>query len=290
VKPRGRGEVNEKGGEISALLSSLSVSRFQSILAAEVLTVKIFHFRQNIKYALAIFAILLMFSLPMSPEAPKSGILLVAKPVGISSFDVIRKLRKILNTRKIGHAGTLDPFASGLMILGVNRGTKLLSRFLKADKCYRAELFFGMNSTTDDPEGEKTVVPRAKAFSQTYLESVLPLFLGKIQQVPPLYSALKIKGKRACDRVRKGEDVSAEVQAKVREVEIFTITILEFAFPKVVLDIHCGSGTYIRSLARDLGEKLGTGAYLTALTRTMIGKFELGLAKKMEEVTLENVF
>lgn len=226
----------------------------------------------------------------MQDQNSPSGLLLIDKPVGISSFGVIRKIRKILNIRKIGHGGTLDPFASGLMILGVNKGTKLLSQFLHADKTYIGEFYFGATSTTDDPEGEISYTQNVQPFSQGELEKVLPEFIGKILQTPPVYSALKIQGKRSCDRVRSGEDMTEEMEKKTREVEIYSIKILGFDFPKVTLEVHCGGGTYIRSLARDLGEKMDTGAYLLNLRRTGIGEFTTEEAEKIEEATIDSIF
>jgi tRNA pseudouridine55 synthase len=214
----------------------------------------------------------------------KSGIFLIYKPKGISSFDVIRKAKKLLNTRKIGHAGTLDPLAEGLMVLGVNAGTKALSALLLERKSYRAGIFFGACSTTGDEEGEKTFF-HEKKFSHEELEKVLPKFLGKIKQVPPSYSAIKIKGKRACDRMRKGE----EVLLPKRTVEIFSLQLLSFEYPKIELYVECGSGTYIRSLVQDIGEVMKTGAYLQHLSRESLGNFALNEALSIEEISFQKI-
>lgn len=214
-----------------------------------------------------------------------SGLLLVDKPTGITSFDVIRKARKQLQTRKIGHAGTLDPFASGLLVLAVNEATKVLSELILTEKKYVAEVCFGATSSTDDPEGEITQVSNAPAFSKADLEGTLKKFTGTIAQTPPVYSALKIKGKRACDRVRAGEDVSEAIAKKTREVEIFSLELLSFDFPKATIEVHCSSGTYIRSLARDIGAALQTGAYLSALRRTSVGNFNIENAVKIDDIS-----
>ncbi len=217
------------------------------------------------------------------------GLLLVNKPSGKTSFDVIQQIRKTLNTKKVGHAGTLDRFATGLVVVAVGEATKVLSELLLSDKTYIAELHFGITSDTDDSEGEKIIMPNIKKFSRSDLQSVLSKFLGKIQQMPPLYSALKSQGKRLSDRVRRGEDMQVIQQQKTREVEILSIEILEFAFPKVTIEVQCGSGTYVRSLARDLGKEMQTGAHLSALQRTQIWPFRIINAKSPDEIHREDV-
>lgn len=212
------------------------------------------------------------------------GFLLVYKPVGYTSFDVVREAKKILHTKTIGHAGTLDPLAEGLLLLGVNSATKALSELLFEKKSYRAKVFFGANSSTGDEEGEKTFL-RGNKFSRNELEMVLPKFFGIIQQIPPVYSAVKINGKRACDRVRKGEEISLPE----RTVEIFSIQIISFSYPNAEILIECGSGTYIRSLVQDIGECLGTGAYLKSLIRESLGIFSLNDAISIKDISYKNL-
>ncbi len=208
------------------------------------------------------------------------GFLNINKPKGITSFDVIFKLRKILGIKKIGHSGTLDPLATGVLPIAVGNAARLIE-FLEDDKKYVAELKFGEISTTYDDEGEKTFVA-APNFSRDELEAVIEGFIGKIQQIPPIYSAIKIGGKKLYELARKGESV--EIQP--RGVEIYSIKLLEFTAPSVAkIEVHCSKGTYIRSLAYDIGQKLGCGAYLTALKRTRAGAFEITNAITIEEAS-----
>lgn len=178
----------------------------------------------------------------------------------------------------------MDPLAEGLMILGVNGGTKALSHILLASKSYRAQMRFGIYSSTGDEEGEKTELPTA-SFTLEDFEKIIPQFLGKISQMPPVYSALKINGKRACDRVRDGE----EVTLTVRTIEIFKLEISHFDFPTAEIFVECSSGTYIRSLVQDLGESMGSTAYMTALTRESLGNFLLKDACELDAISWEKV-
>lgn len=215
-----------------------------------------------------------------------NGFLLINKPKGITSFDVIRKVRKILGVRKIGHAGTLDPMATGLLLLAIGEGTKLLEYLIQKDKTYLAEIKLGAISTTYDAEGEITQSDFQEKIKKEELEKVIQKsFLGKIQQVPPKYSALKINGQKAYDLARRGE----EVKLQAREVEIYRNEILKYDFPDLTLAIDCSTGTYIRSIANDLGEKLGCGGYLTKLERTRVGKFDLADALELEDVSEKEI-
>ncbi len=213
-----------------------------------------------------------------------NGFLLINKPTGITSFDVVRKLRKILNLRKIGHAGTLDPLAEGLMILALGEGTKLLEFLLKENKTYEAEVTLGKESDTYDAEGVLKNIS-AKEISNGELKKALQKFRGKIQQIPPKYSALKINGQKAYELARQGK----EVEMKVRDVEVFGIEILEYIYPTLKLKIDCSTGTYIRSIAHDLGQELKVGGYLTKLKRTKIGKYVLGNSVSLEEVEVAKI-
>lgn len=208
----------------------------------------------------------------------ENQIILIDKPAGISSFGVVAKVRGRLKAElgrkvKVGHTGTLDPFATGLLILLTGQMTKKSSEFLKLDKEYIAELKLGYVSSTGDPEGEITEVISSK-HSYSSLEkvtSVINSFVGEIDQTPPKFSAIKINGERAYKLARKGQDF----EIPSRKVTIYNIEILDYHYPELKIKVHCSSGTYIRTLAEDIGKKLGTGAYLTALRRTKIGKYSV---------------
>lgn len=213
------------------------------------------------------------------------GFLLIDKPQGITSFGVVRAARKILQERKIGHLGTLDPLATGLIALFVGRGTKLLEFFLRSDKEYEAEIVLGATSETFDAEGEVSAVLVKHKPDRAEIELALSRFLGRISQMPPLYSALKINGKRACDWARQG----VEVKLKSRLVEIKNLEITAYAWPVLNLRVACGSGTYIRSLAHDLGAVLEVGGYLNALRRTKVGSFALEDAVTLADLCTEDL-
>lgn len=207
-----------------------------------------------------------------------NSILLIDKPSGITSFDVIRQLRKKLGIRKMGHAGTLDPLASGLLIIAVEGATKELSKYMGLPKEYEVRIEFGKVSDTYDADGEVQATGRAAAnSSREDFEKILPQFTGDIHQMPPAFSALKINGRRAYDLARKG----LEVKLEPRTVYIESIEILEWNWPLVKLRVRCGKGTYIRSLAHDLGQTLGCGGYVKELRRTKIGEFRVEDAEKL---------
>lgn len=195
----------------------------------------------------------------------------IYKPKGITSFDVIYKLRKRLKIKKIGHSGTLDPMADGVMQIAVGNTSRLLE-YLGSDKEYIAEVCFGWTSTTLDAEGEitKAVEP---SFSENELIQVLETFKGKIEQIPPKFSAIKVGGKKLCDLARKNPE--AEIEIPARTVEIYSIELLSFKDNKAQIKVNCSKGTYIRTLGRDIAHALGTDAYLTKLTRIKAGNFEL---------------
>ena len=195
----------------------------------------------------------------------------INKEKGISSFDVIRKLRKVLNVKKIGHSGTLDPLAQGVLQIAVGDATRLLE-FLDSDKEYIAELKFGYISSTQDDEGKKTFIS-APSFDKKELSTVLKSFTGKILQIPPKYSAIKINGKKLCDLARKNKEIP---EIKPRLIEIYEINLINFIPPDYAkINIKCSKGTYIRTLAQDIGEKLGCGAFVSNLTRTRAGNFSI---------------
>ena len=197
----------------------------------------------------------------------------INKPKGLSSFDIIRQLRKKLGIRQIGHSGTLDPLASGVMQVGVGACTKLLD-YLPSDKTYEAELCFGYITDTYDDEGEKKFVAKPQ-FSELELKNVLNSFLGNTLQIPPKYSAIKLNGKKACDILRFNQDVDFEINARM--IEIFSIKLIDFnSYDSVRILVNCAKGTYIRSLAFDIGEKLKCGAYIKNLKRIQAGDFKIG--------------
>jgi len=206
------------------------------------------------------------------------GLLLVNKPVGMSSFDVIRRLRRSTGVRKIGHAGTLDPLASGLMLMLFGQACKKAELLTKLDKRYGAEIRLGATSTTGDDEGEKTVVSE-RVPTPEEIEVAIGTLTGEIDQVPSAYSAIKINGKEAYKRVRAGE----KVEMPLRRVTVFEHTLVTYSYPVVEIDAKVSSGTYIRTLAQDLGELLRTGAYVTGLVRTEVGKYSLDEAIALDD-------
>lgn len=217
-----------------------------------------------------------------------SGLVLIDKPRGITSFDVVAKLRKKLNTRKIGHAGTLDPMATGLMILGVNQGTKLLQFLIGMDKQYHATIRLGASTVSDDAEGEIVNETDASGVTASQVDREISKLTGSISQTPSSVSAKKIEGKRAYDLVREG----VEVQLKPKEVLISRFErVSELRVDGRFIDfdvvVDCSSGTYIRALARDIGLALGVGGHLTALRRTSIGSYSITAAQDLgDEIVL----
>lgn len=212
-------------------------------------------------------------------------ILLVDKPAGITSHDVVDRVRRIFRTRAVGHAGTLDPFATGLLILGVGKATKELATYVGLDKTYVATARLGFTSTTDDPEGELTETQNFICPSPDEIETALGSFLGTSEQITPLYSAKKVGGKKMYELARKG--LGDTVERPKKTIRIHDIRLLSYDCPEITLEISCSSGTYIRAIARDLGEKLETGAYLTALRRTKIGTYDIADAKSLDSLALD---
>ncbi len=209
------------------------------------------------------------------------GFFLIKKGTGMTSFDVIRDLRRITGVKKIGHSGTLDPLATGLMLVAVGQGTKLLEYLIGEDKEYEVLVEFGKISDSYDADGELSEYGFEGEISRNKIDQEIETsFLGLIEQIPPKYSALKINGKRACDIVRSG----GEVKMKAREVLIKYFELDELNWPFARFKVGCGSGTYIRSLINDLGENLNCGAYVKELHRTEIGEFEVADAVNIEDL------
>ncbi|HEU5127410.1 MAG TPA: tRNA pseudouridine(55) synthase TruB [Glycomyces sp.] len=214
---------------------------------------------------------------------PQPGIIVVDKPQGITSHGVVSRMRRICGTRKIGHGGTLDPMATGVLIVAVGKATKLLTYVSGLDKSYRATVRLGQATVTDDAEGDVTATADASAVTDAAVREALAAQVGEIDQVPSAVSAVKIDGKRAYKRVREGETV----ELKARRVTIAAIEIERIErgeFLDVDIDVSCSSGTYVRAIARDLGEALGVGGHLTALRRTRVGGFGLDAAATLDEL------
>lgn len=210
-----------------------------------------------------------------------SGILVVNKPSGVTSHDLIQRLRQILRTRRIGHTGTLDPQASGVLLACVGKATKVAQFLTRHDKEYEAKIKLGITTDTYDSHGKIKETKDELKISADQIRKAVDSFKGKIWQIPPLHSAIKYKGKRLYQYARAGK----EVRIKKREVEIKHIQVVEIEIPYVKLRISCSKGTYIRSLAHDLGQKLGCGAYLFSLRRTRVGPFKLQEATDLEDIS-----
>lgn len=208
----------------------------------------------------------------------ESCLVVVDKPAGMTSHDVVARVRRVVGTRKVGHAGTLDPMATGVLVIGVNRATRLLGHLLLTDKAYDATVRLGAATTTDDAEGEVTTSASAADVTEDAVHAAVQAFEGEIWQVPSTVSAIKIGGKRAYELARSGETV----ELAARPVTVRAIEAGEFRREGDFLDLHlrvaCSSGTYIRAIARDLGAALGVGGHLTALRRTSVGAFTLAEA------------
>ena len=218
-----------------------------------------------------------------------NGILLLDKPEGWSSFDCVAKIRSYARLAeskkvKVGHAGTLDPLASGLMIILIGSFTKKADYLTKKDKTYEVKMRLGMKSSTGDEEGEKQAISNdipEKADVETAIRS----FIGKIDQIPPTYSAIKINGVRSYKLAREGK----QVELKSRPVEIYGIDEVEYNYPFISFTTRVSSGTYIRSLASDIGEKLGVGAYTTYIRRTSIANYDIANAHAISDINTENL-
>ncbi|GAA2037148.1 tRNA pseudouridine(55) synthase TruB [Yaniella flava] len=218
--------------------------------------------------------------------AVASGLILVDKPAGWTSHDVVSRTRKIAGTRKVGHAGTLDPMATGMLVIGFNKATRLLTYIVDTTKTYRATIRLGHNTTTDDADGEIVQTRFANAVTTEDIQQAVAGLTGAIQQVPSAVSAIKIDGKRAYQRVREGETV--DIPAREVTVSRFEIEDVRRSSDGKTIDldveVECTAGTYIRALARDMGEELGTGGYLTALRRSAVGPYHVDDAVTLEQL------
>ncbi len=211
------------------------------------------------------------------------GVLNVLKPAGMTSHDVVDVLRRLAGQRRVGHTGTLDPGAAGVLVLVLGRATKIAEFLTASDKAYRVEVAFGVSTDSGDAFGTVVRTSDASAVTEGRLGDLLPQFTGRLQQTPPMTSAVKVGGVRLYRRARRGETV--EVTA--REVTIHSLTLLRFwdgPSPRALLDMECSKGTYVRAIARDLGEALGTGAHASFMLRRRVGRFELAESRTLEEL------
>ncbi|AIY17107.1 tRNA pseudouridine(55) synthase TruB [Pimelobacter simplex] len=223
----------------------------------------------------------------MTSSGAPSGLVVVDKPGGMTSHAVVSRVRRALGTRKVGHAGTLDPMATGVLVLGVERATRLLGHLMLTEKTYSATVRLGQATTTDDAEGEPTATTSTAHVTEDAVRTALAAFEGEISQVPSTVSAIKVDGKRAYARARAGE----EVELQARPVTIHEITAGGFRregdFLDLEIRVRCSSGTYIRAIARDLGTALGVGGHLTALRRHAVGEFTLdGAVTDLDDVAV----
>jgi tRNA pseudouridine55 synthase len=205
------------------------------------------------------------------PDEPVFGFLNIDKPLHVTSHDVVAKVRRAFGIRKVGHAGTLDPLATGVLVICLGSATRLSEYVMHATKRYTAQVTFGVNTTTYDQEGEIVAQRDASALTREAVEGALTAFVGDIMQTPPVYSAIKQGGRKLYEMARAGESV----ELQPRPVHIERITVLDWQAPTATIDVVCNAGTYIRSLAHDVGAALGVGAHLAALTRTQSGSFYL---------------
>jgi tRNA pseudouridine55 synthase len=213
------------------------------------------------------------------------GILNLDKPAGITSRRVVDHVAKLVRPEKAGHAGTLDPLATGVLVVCVGNATRLIELVQEQPKSYHATFLLGRQSDTDDVTGIVTHVPVSRDITREEIESRLPAFLGPIEQVPPSFSAVHVDGRRAHERARAGQSV----ELSPRTVEVFRLEITRFAYPELELDIDCGSGTYIRSIGRDLGHLLGCGAVMSALVRTRVGPYRIEDAIPLDRLSNETL-
>lgn len=208
------------------------------------------------------------------------GVLTIDKRIGLTSHDVVNFVRRVSGQRRVGHSGTLDPFATGVLIVALGQATRLIEYTHMLPKTYEAEITLGATSTTDDITGE-IMASSGGVVSIQEIKKTLRGFIGSIQQVPPMYAAIKIKGKKLYEYARRGESIDI----KSRTVTIYSLELLEYQYPKINIRVGCSTGTYIRALGRDIGATLGTGAYVSALRRTAIGKFDIQDASHLDKLS-----
>ncbi len=213
------------------------------------------------------------------------GVLNINKPTGITSRSVVNHVDRLVRPASSGHAGTLDPLASGVLVLCIGRATRLIEYIQRMPKTYVAKFLLGRTSETEDVEGEVTLLDDPPQPTVGEIEQAAQSFLGQIEQRPPAFSALKVNGRRAYDLARAGEPV----ELAPRTVRVDRLDVVEYRYPELTLHIECGSGTYVRSLGRDLAESLGTGAVMSELVRTAIGDFHLDRSSDLQQLTIETI-
>lgn len=214
-----------------------------------------------------------------------NGILVVDKPTDITSHDVVDIVRRKFNMKQVGHAGTLDPLATGVLVILLGHATKLFNKFSSCDKAYIATMTLGLVTDTADIRGKVLKQRTCTDISEAQVEEVFKKFLGDIDQVPPMVSALKHKGKRLYELAREG----IEVVREARRVKIYSLKILRFQFPDVQFSLECSKGTYVRKIAEDAGNLLGCGACITQIHRTKVGSFDISQAVKLEDIKEESI-
>ncbi len=213
------------------------------------------------------------------------GLLNVDKPAGMTSRNVVNVVQRMAGKNKVGHAGTLDPLATGVLVLCLGQATRLIEYVQRMPKSYRGKFLLGRSSPTEDVEGEVTILPEPRVPTRDEIETAATALTGEVQQRPPSYSALKIGGRRAYNLARAGK----QVELKPRPVTIYQLEVVAYSYPELTLDVRCSSGTYVRSLGRDLAESVGSAAVMSALTRTAIGSFHIDDAISLDAVTPENL-
>lgn len=212
------------------------------------------------------------------------GFFNIDKPTGISSHDVVNRLRRLTGIRRIGHAGTLDPLATGVMLLGVGRGTRLIEYLVGQPKWYRATIRLGQETDSYDADGAVVAERPFSHITLPQIEAALAQFVGDLEQLPPMYSAIKKDGQPLYKLARQG----IEIERKPRAVTIFEASLIDWSPPLLTVDVHCSSGTYIRSLAFDMGRVLECGGHIAALRRTAVGEFSIAVAVALDALTSEN--
>ena len=213
------------------------------------------------------------------------GLLNLHKPTGITSRDVVSRVQRLVKPHKVGHAGTLDPLASGVLVLCLGPATRLIEYVQQMPKRYLGTFLLGRQSDTEDIEGVVTELTNPPIRTEAEVRDVLPSFIGRIEQLPPAYSALKVAGERAYDVARRGE----VPELKARPIEVHSIDLIDYNYPQLTLDIRCGSGTYVRSLGRDIARALGTQAVMSALARMEIGPFLLEQSLAADNITPQSI-
>ncbi len=216
----------------------------------------------------------------LQPGKELEGVLLVDKPKGLTSHDVVYRLRRKLQMKKIGHAGTLDPMATGVLVMLIGKATRISQYLMSVDKVYEGEATLGIVTDSQDAEGEVRETRPVPALTEAQVREVMKTFLGDQYQTPPMHSAIKIGGVPLYKLARKGE----EVEREPRFIRVAAFDLLTFALPKITFDLHCTKGTYVRTIAHDLGQKLGCGAHLSALRRTGSGQFKIAQCLPLDEI------